>query len=168
MINEQPDKQVEGEQAMSEYQVEKPKTLLPFLPSEVQLQNVFAIEIVARRFPVETDKSPLSSLNVEDVLVNDETHQAQVMLEVKLDFAEEPRPFEMSFKLLGQFIYGQHLEADQVRLFLSQGSLSVMLPFAREYIFSLCTRLQIPPIMLAMVKLVPPPSVDRGDEEIFQ
>jgi len=58
MTDEQPDKQLEGEQTMSEDQVEKPKISLPFLPSEVQLQNVFAIEIVARRFPVETDKQP--------------------------------------------------------------------------------------------------------------
>lgn len=139
---------------------------LPFLPFEVQLQNVFAIEITARQFPVQTDEQPEAKLNMEDIGIDETTYDASIVLSVEVKFVEEPRPFEISFKLLGQFSYDPKLTPSQVHIFLKEGSLSILLPFAREMLFSLCTRLQIPSVVLPMVKLVPPPLADEGDKDI--
>jgi preprotein translocase subunit SecB len=137
---------------------------LPFLPFEVQLQNVFATEIIAKQFPVQTDEPPEARLSIEDIGIDETTLEASAVLSVEVQFAEEPRPFAISFKLLGQFSCNSDLTPAQVHTFLKNGSLSILLPFARETLFSLCTRLQIPPIMLEMVKLVPPPPADEEDE----
>lgn len=141
---------------------------LPFLPFEVQLQNVFATEIIARQFPVQTDEQPEAKLSIEDIGIDEATFDASAVLSVEVKFAEEPRPFEISFKLLGQFSYDSDLTPVQVDRFLKEGSLSILLPFAREMLFSLCTRLQIPPVMLPMVKLVPPLSADEVDKDTAQ
>jgi preprotein translocase subunit SecB len=138
---------------------------LYYLPFAVQLQNIFAIEIVARRFPVSLDgtSSAQLSLNLGDVQIDDENLLAQAILSVQVDFNNEPRPFEVSFKLLGHFVYTREYKAEMVHQFLEQGSLSVMLPFARELLISLCSRLQVPPIMLQMVQLAPPPNEVEKD-----
>jgi len=47
-----------------------------------------------------------------------------------------------------------------VQNFLQQGSLSVMLPSARELLLSLCTRLQVPMVVLPLVQLGPPTTFD--------
>jgi preprotein translocase subunit SecB len=136
---------------------------LPFLPSEVQLKNVFAIEIAAKRFPIEMTNPPAAQLNVDHVNVDEAELAGEVILGLEVSFAEEPRPFEISFKLLGQFTYDSKLTPAQVFAFLEQGSLGVLLPFAREILFGICTRLQIPPIVLPMIKLAPPSAVSVGE-----
>jgi preprotein translocase subunit SecB len=141
------------------------KDPLPFLSSELQLQNVFAIEMAARRFLVDMDSMPVAQLSIEDVEVNDEIQHAQAVLSVNLEFSDEPHPFDISFKLLGLFAYAPQLKAEEVISFLEMGSLSVMLPFAREFLLSICTRFQISPIMLSMIKLAPPPSLDEIKKE---
>ena len=136
-----------------------------FLPFNVQLQNAFFIEISAKRFPVNVESTPVARLGLENAQIDAENLLAQVTLYVQVAFEEEPHPFDISFKLLGQFSYTQGYKAEYVRMFLEQGSLSILLPFARELLASLCTRLQVPPIMLAMVQLAPHPSMDKSSNE---
>ena len=133
---------------------------LYFLPFDVQLQNIFTIEIVAKRFPVDFPSFPISpnvGLNVSEIHVDEEKLQAQVILDMHVEFAEEPRPFEISFRLLGSFTYTKEYNTEALHLFLNQGSLSIILPFARELLTSLCIRLQIPPLLLPLIQLTPPP-----------
>jgi DNA-binding protein len=139
---------------------------LPLLPFAVQVQNIFPIEIVARRFPVDKAVDMASvvisnvstELNLGELGIDTEALQAQVHLEVKVSFPQEPRLFEIYFKLVGIFSYAQHYKPEMVQYFLQQGSLSVMLPSARELLLSLCTRLQVPMVVLPLVQLAPPPS----------
>ncbi len=131
-----------------------------FLPFDVQLQNIAAIEIVAKRFPVDfsqTQLSPNVGLNVSEVHVDKEKLQAQVILNMQIEFTTEPHPFEISFRLLGIFTYTPEYSTEMLHLFLTQGSLSMMLPFARELLASLCIRLQVPPLLLPLIQLAPPP-----------
>ena len=155
---DRPSYDLEEQRKVADSVPELKKQPLPFLPSEVQLQNVFAIGITAKRFPVETTHTPIAHLSVEDVEVDEQSPHANAVLHVVLEFVDEPIPFELSFRLLGQFTYQLGYEVEKVQTFLERGSLSVMLPFAREMLFSLCTCLQIPPIMLSMIKLAPPTS----------
>jgi hypothetical protein len=141
---------------------------LPLLPFAVQLQNIFPIEIVARRFPVDqaVDQASVvlanasTQLNLGGLGIDIETSQAQVQLDVSVNFPQEPRLFEISFKLLGIFSYAQDYAPEMVQYFLQQGSLSVMLPSARELLLSLCTRLQVPMVVLPLVQLGPPTTFD--------
>lgn len=140
----------------------------PLLPFAIQLQNIFPIEIVARRFPVDRAVDLASvvvanartQLNLGGLGIDVETSQAQVQLDVNVNFPQEPRLFEISFKLLGIFCYAQGYEPEMVQIFLQQGSLSVMLPSARELLLSLCTRLQVPMVVLPLVQLGPPTPFD--------
>src|SRR5579884_757819 len=137
----------------SEQQVED--KLPHLLPAQIQVHNIFVVEIIARRFPIklESNLSAQSNLQLEEIQVDTEQHQAQAILSVQVDFPDEPRPFEISFKLVGIFSYTQELASETVLQFLNQGSFSVLLPFARELLMSLCTRLQVPPLILQMVQL---------------
>ena len=83
---------------------------------------------------------------------------------MQVDFANEPRPFEISFKLLGIFTYGLEYNLETLNLFLTQGSLSIMLPFARELLTSICTRLQVPPMLLPLIQLTPHPTMNNAEE----
>lgn len=137
---------------------------ISILPFDVQLQNIFAIEVVAKRFPIEiysTQSSPNVELNLSEVQVNKDNLSAQVVLNVEIKFVDEPRPFEISFRLLGTFIYKPEYSVETLQMFLEQGSLSVMLPFARELLASLCIRLQAPPLLLPLIQLAPPPAAEK-------
>lgn len=141
---------------------------LPLLPFAVQLQNIFPVEIVAKRFPsenvIDMNSVVVSTakihLNLSDFGINVEALQAQIHLDVKIEFPEAVRLFEIYFKLVGIFSYSQEYDPEMVRLFLEQGSLSVMLPSAREILLSLCTRLQVPAIVLPLIQVVSPTSSD--------
>ena len=139
--------------------------LISPLPFDVQLQNTFFIEIVARRFPRNMEEVPHIKIHLEDAQVEAQNRQAQITLSVQVMFEEEHPPFEISFKLLGQFDYTQKYTEKDVHTFLMQGSLSILLPFARECLVSLCTRLQIPPMMLALAQIAPPPALNNASHE---
>ena len=134
----------------------------------VQLQNMVPIEIIARRLPGNENSVVLSpatqinppavQLNQEEPLLNNETHQAQVLFNIQVLSNDMPPLFEVSLKLAGLFTYDANYDQKMVRQFLRLGSLSVMLPFARELLLSICTRLQIPLIALPLVQLAPPPT----------
>ncbi len=134
---------------------------LPLLPFEIQLRNIFPIEIIARRFPLDSpvdinnivQSSVETQLNLSNIGINAEISQAQVELDVKAHFPHEPRFFEIYFKLVGIFSYEPHYSLEKITYFLQQGSLSVMLPSAREFLLSLCIRLQVPMIVLPLVQL---------------
>ncbi|HLJ33190.1 MAG TPA: protein-export chaperone SecB, partial [Ktedonobacteraceae bacterium] len=145
----------------------EPKVLKPvyFLPFDVQLQNTFCIEIMARRFPVDIENVPHVQVNLEEAQVDIQASRAQVTLHVRTVSNDNPPPFDISFKLLGIFNYSEHYRENEVRVFLEQGSLSILLPFARELLFSICARLQVPPMMLTMVQLVPHPSIHKSSHE---
>ncbi len=135
------------------------KNGIPMLHFSVQLQNVFIAEVVAKHFPV--DASTYNPSNVETILglegINIDTVRsvAQAILSVQIFPKDEPRLFEVSFKQVGLFTYSKDYSPEMVQTFLEQGSLSVMLPFAREMLFGLCTRLQIPIILLPMLRIAP-------------
>lgn len=136
-----------------------------FLPFDVQLQNTFCIEIFAKRQPLEIETMPHAQVELEEAQVDIETSRAQIILHVRTVSNQSPSPFDISFKLLGTFTYAETYQEENVRLFLEQGSLSILLPFAREILFNICMRLQVPPMMLTMVQLAPHPSMQPPTEE---
>ena len=135
---------------------------LPLLPFAVQLQNIFPVDMVAKRYPMD-DVADITSvvstvhtqINLSGFEINRETSQAQICLEVHVNFQQEPRLFDIYFKLVGMFKYAQDCQPEMVQHFLQQGSLSVMLPSARELLLSLCTRLQVPIVVLPLIQLLP-------------
>lgn len=152
----------QGLVSKSESQALKPVFFLPF---DVQLQNVFCREIIAKRFPIDIEHMPRIQANLEDAEVDSEHHLAQVTLHIQTVTDNDPPPFDISFKFLGLFTYTENYSEAEVRLFLAQGSLSILLPFARELLLSTCARLQVPPMMLTMVKLAPHPSLDTSSHK---
>ncbi len=166
MIPSQFFEQPEGENKVLEGTAEPTRDGLPFLPSEIQQHNIFVIEMIAKRFPVNASEMPAAELSIADVQVDDKSQQAQVVLSVSLQFTTEPHPFDISFKILSEFTYTPQISQKEVIRFLELSSMSIMLPFARELLLSICMRLQIPPVILPMVKLAPPPSLDAMKDEI--
>lgn len=146
----------------SEQKVLKP---IYFLPFDVQLQNTFCIEIIARRFPVDIETMPHVEVSLEEAQVDSQSSRAQVTLHVQTVSDNNSPPFDISFKLLGTFIYSENYQEEEVRLFLEQGSLSILLPFARELLLSICNRLQVPSMVLTMVQLAPHPSIGKSSRE---
>lgn len=126
----------------------------------IQPLDVYPIEVLAKKFPVAINELPLTvniQFNIAELHLDPESLQAQLILETKVESAEEPKVFEMSFKLLGLFTYNSEYTPEMVSQFLQQGSLSILLPFVRELVLSLSTRLRLPPIVLSLVQLAPPP-----------
>lgn len=133
----------------------------------VQLQNIVPLEIIARRFPSVTN-APLPSpeqgnppqvqlnINMEEPVIEAEKLQAQVAMNVQALSTEQPFVFEISLKLLGLFTYTREYDVERVRAFLRQGTLSVMLPIARDMLMNLSAHLQVPLIVLPLVALAPP------------
>ncbi len=145
---------------------------LPFFA--VQLQNVVPIDILARRFPANKNNIALSpdtqisppavQINLEEPVLKSEFRQAQVVMNIQVLSTDIPPLFEISLKLVGGFTYNANYGEEQVIQFLRSGSLSVMLPFARELLLSTCNRLQMPMIALPLIQLAPPPSdTQTGD-----
>jgi preprotein translocase subunit SecB len=141
----------------------QPISLQPFA---IQLQDVIPVEIVAKRFPVENSNNTQINTNLSIVGVNIDpaSLQAQIIIEVKLEPLQEPHLFEIFLRMVGVFSYASEYEPNIVQQYLQQGSLSVMLPFVRELIFSLSMRLQIPPIMLSIIQFAPSPEITKGDD----
>jgi preprotein translocase subunit SecB len=139
----------------------KPMALQPF---SVQLTDIFPIEISATRFPIAIHVPvPLNlQLNITEIGIDADSARAQVSLEVKVEPSDDSHAFGISFKLVGLFLYNVEYTQEMVQQFLQQGSLSLMLPFARELVLSLSTRLQIPPIVLSLIQLAPP-SLDENE-----
>lgn len=156
MLPDQPNQQAADERIGAKEEATLDRQPLYSLPFAVQLHNVFPFEITAKRSPIEIVNPPSSHLNIAEIQIDPESLRAQVILEVHVGFSDEPSPFEISFKMVGEFTYIQE-HNEEVYTFLSLGSLSVMLPFARELLLSLCTRLQLPPIILAVAQLTPSP-----------
>lgn len=137
---------------------------LPLSPFAVQLQNIFPVSIIANRFPLDKAvdmASAISTANTElslgELGIDPEALQAQISLEIRVNFSQEPRLFEIYFKMVGIFSYLQGFPVELVQQYLQQGSLGVMLPSARELLLSICTRLQVPMVVLPLIQLVPPP-----------
>lgn len=136
-------------------------------PFAIQLLNVVPIEIVARRFPVESSDISINiNLNLVEISIDSDSFRAQVILEIKLEPSHEPRLFEIFSRIVGLFSYSPEYESNKVQELLQQGSLNVLLPFVRELVVSLSTRLQIPPIMLSLVQFASPPdTTKKGDTD---
>ncbi len=141
---------------------------LPFLQCGIQLENIFPVEISAKRFPMTTPVNmetivmthAQTELSLVDLGINAEVFQAQIHLEVRVSFPQEPRLFEISFKLAGIFHYNKEYSPEMVQQFLQNGSLSIMLPSARELLLSICTRLQVPAVVLPLIQVAPPQTID--------
>jgi len=162
MGSDQPGKRSEEERALVQENESKALRPIYLLPYDVQLQNTFCIEILAKRFPVEIVSLPHIQVNLEETQVDSQSSQAQVILHVQTVSDNNLPPFNISFKLLGLFTYSEKYQEEEVRLFLEQGSLSILLPFARELLFSICARLQVPSMMLTMVQIAPHPSIYKS------
>jgi len=144
----------------------------------VQLQNIVPIEVIARRFlsvspdslatPVEQMQPPNVQLNLEEPVIESEKQQAQVVMNVQALSVDQPFAFEISLKLLGLFTYKQEYRVERVREFLRQGTLSVMLPFARNLLMNLSGQLQVPLIVLPLVQLAPSPANESTSEHAPQ
>lgn len=120
-------------------------------PSTIRLQNILPVEIIAKRFPidetVDMTKIPTevhTQLNLCNIGIDIETAQAEIHLEVNVTPTRDPSPFTIYFKLVGIFAYPKDYSPEVVQRFLQEGSLSLLLPSARELLLSLCTHLQIP------------------------
>lgn len=142
-------------------------TILPMAlqPFAVQLLDIVPTEIIARRFPVTASNHQVTinvQFNIIELGVDTENLQAQTTLEVKVEPFEEPHIFEIHFNMVAFFTYGSDYTQEMVSEFLQQGSLSLMLPFARELVLSLSTRLHLPPIVLSLIQLASP-STTKND-----
>ena len=113
---------------------------LPLLPFAVQLQNIFPVDMVAKRYPMD-DVADITSvvstvhtqINLSGFEINRETSQAQICLEVHVNFQQEPRLFDIYFKLVGTCSCAQDCQPEMVQHFLQQEeNYSVMLPSARR------------------------------------
>jgi preprotein translocase subunit SecB len=162
---DQPYQPIEEERTLVQQNESKVLKPIYFLPFDVQLQNTFCIEIIAKRFPVDIENMPHIQVNLEEAQVDPQSSRAQVTLHFQTVSDNNLPPFDISFKLLGMFTYSENYQEEEVRLFLEQGSLSILLPFARELLLSICVRLQIPPMMLTMVQLAPHPSIYKSSQE---
>jgi preprotein translocase subunit SecB len=141
----------------------------------VQPQNIIPVEIIAKRFFTTTTDSAISfpepftppsiQLALEEPVIQSESQQAKVFMNVQVLSTTEPFRFEISLKLLGLFALMQEYDVEFVRGFLQQGALSVMLPVARELLMSLSSRLQVPLIMLPLIQLAPPTSAETRPED---
>jgi len=165
MDSDQSNQGPEEERALVQENEQKTKRPLYFLPHEVQLLNTFCIEIIAKRYPVEIVSLPAVNVNLEEVQVDPEHLQAQVIVHVQTIYDNIQSSFDISFKIVGIFAYSENYKEEQARSFLEQGSLSILLPFARELLFNICARLQVPPMMLTMVQLAPHPPAYKATEE---
>ncbi len=144
----------------------------------VQPQNIIPVEIIAKRFLATTTDFAVSSpeqfnppnvqLAIEEPIIQTESQQAQVLMNVQVISTDEPFRFEISLKLLGLFTYTQDYDVERVRTFLQQGTLSVMLPVARELLMSLSSRLQIPSIVLPLIQLALPLASETKPEDTAQ
>src|SRR5260370_7352831 len=131
----------------------------------VQPQNIFPVEIIAKRFLTTTTDSAVSlpeqftppnvQLAIEEPTIQAESRQAQVLMNVQVLSTSEPFRFEISLKLLGLFAFTHNYNLEFFRAFLQQGALSVMLPFASNYLTTLSSRLHIPLILLPLIHLTP-------------
>lgn len=165
MGSDQPEQPLEEEKGV--VRGNEPQALSPlyFLPFDIQLQNTFCIEISAKRFPVEVVSMPHVQVSLEEAQIDPRSSRAQITFHVQTVSDDNPAPFTISFKILGLFTYSENYLEEQVRLFLEQGSLSILLPFARELLLSICARLQVPAMMLTMVQLAPHPSLRKFTHE---
>ncbi|HEY4034753.1 MAG TPA: hypothetical protein VGL94_12390 [Ktedonobacteraceae bacterium] len=143
---------------------QQPKALLP-LPFEIQLVDAFPTEIVARRFPASIPEglnlNVAVNFSLENRHIDEDNLLAQVVLAVKVDFPTEPRLYEISFGILGLFSYKPPYTAEMVYAYLENGSLSILLPLARELLASLCMRIRVPLLYIPMYPIVPPESQDN-------
>jgi preprotein translocase subunit SecB len=159
MASDQPNEYVSTENKDTNTSASQSMLPISLQPFAIQPLDILPIEIVARRFPIAISNVPLSmngQFNIVELNVDPETLQAHVTLEVKIESSEEPPIFEILFKLVGIFTYKDEYTPEMVGQFLQQGSLSIFLPFARELVLSLSTRLHLPPIVLSLIQLAPP------------
>ena len=134
---------------------------------DIQLVDALPVEIVARRFPVAASEGrnwdPAVNFSLENRQVNEETHLAEVILTVKVNFPTDPQLFEISFGILGIFAYAPTCSSETVYSYLEQGPLSILLPFARELLASLCMRIRVP---LLYIPMYPIASSESQTEEL--
>jgi len=107
---------------------------------------------------------PAIELNLEEPIIKNDTQQAQINMNIHVHSTDSPPLFEISLKLAGLFTYNANYNQETVLQFLRFGSLSVMLPFARELLLSICIRLQMPLIALPLIELAPPPTDTKAED----
>jgi preprotein translocase subunit SecB len=139
-----------------------PKGGLFPLPFDIQIKNICPVEIFAKKFPAETPEdadllSPDVKLSLTNIQIDEQNFRAQVLLSTEISFSTEPRLCEISFGILGLFTYAPNYTTSQVRFYLKSGAYSVLLPFVRELLTSLCTRIQVPVFYLPIISIASSP-----------
>jgi preprotein translocase subunit SecB len=138
---------------------------IALIPHVVQLQNIVPIDITAKRFPVEV--VPTATVNfrisISGLSIDSEHQQAQVIIETDVAPTSEPKFFEIKLQVVGLFTYTQGYEPNEIEQFLRSGSISALMPFIREFVFHLSTRLQVPPIMLPLIQLAETPNPEQPE-----
>jgi len=128
------------------------------LPASIQLEAAFPIEIVARRYPVVVQQGEVAvstSLSLDEIQIDTENHRAQAVFGVQITFPEDVKPFDISFKIIGIFVCDPQHSQEELYSILQLSSVGVLLPFARQLLMDLCSRLQVPIIVLPMIRVEP-------------
>lgn len=131
-----------------------------FAMAQMQLSDVFPVQLHARRFEVEEEPSeeaaaPIVRIGVT-ITVRSKT-QIHVELRGEVLFESPTPPFEIEAAILGQFTIPPPSVEGQVPMDnIQRTATPILMPFLREAISELSARLRVPPVVLPLVTLVPP------------
>ena len=139
---------------------------LPLSLGPVQLRDVFPVELTAKRNKqMQASGEAAAQISGPTILRPEDPAQdnvAQVEMGASIGFSSDTGPFEIAVKIVGIFEQVEQIP-DGVSLpdYLSQVSLTLLLPFLREQIFTLSTQLRIGPVLLPIVipRAIPTASV---------
>src|SRR5436305_12842178 len=98
-LSNQHNQQATSETTPTDAESDSEMQRLYFLPFAIQLQNIFLVEINARRFPLKIAHAPTVQLSTTEIQLDTEHLQAQAILELSAGFSAEHQPFEISSKL---------------------------------------------------------------------
>ncbi len=123
----------------------------------VQLRDVFPVQLSAKRNKQAqaTDEAPAAQISGATVLKPEGPEQenlAQVEMGATIGFPSEAGPFEISVTIVGVFEQVQPIPNGlSLPDYLSQVSLTLLLPFLREQVYTLSSQLRIGPVLLPIV-----------------
>lgn len=139
-------------------------TQLPESP--VQLRDVFPVKLVAKRsrLPEEQAVEAPPVAQMTELVLVENGDQLQVELGLRIAF-EPPSQgsFELEVSIVGVFERTGSLPAGMdLNSYVRRIALSLLLPFLREQVFELSTKLRLMPILLPVV--IPQASIPPTDE----
>lgn len=130
---------------------------LPLSLGPVQLRDVFPVNLSAKRNKQAqlSEETPSAQIGDARVLQPDGSEQenlAQVEMSASIVFPSGDSPFEISVTIVAVFEQVQPIPSGQsLQEYLAQVSLTLLLPFLRELIYTLSSQLRIGPVLLPIV-----------------